>query len=579
MQRKEIERLLSKIYTDNQAAFIHHQLPSLLEKYQLPNNKKSFSEEDIILITYGNMVTKEDESPLKTLHTFLALHAAKVINTIHILPFFPYSSDEGFSVIDYISVNPVFGTWDNIHSMRQDFNLMFDLVANHASVDHQWFQKFLVDSGKYADYFITVPPGKDTSDVFRPRTSPLLTEFETARGRERVWTTFSADQVDLNYKSPHLLLEMINIMLYYVAQGASFIRLDAIAYIWKELGTSCIHLPQVHCIVQLMRAILDIHAPGVKLITETNVPHKDNIRYFGDGYNEAQLVYNFSLPPLTLYAFHSGNSEIFTRWAAALKTPSDETTFFNFLASHDGIGITPAHGILSNQAIARMADKVEAAGGYVSYKTNADGSESAYEFNINFFDALNDPDQENGLIELKVRRFITAHAVMTALQGIPGIYFHSLFGSTSWIEGAEKSGTPRTINRERLALDTLESDLTDHNSLRSRIFIGFKKLLAARIHCPAFHPNAPQKAPLLHQAIITIIRDHPESGFSIICLHNVSEDAVEIDLGNNLTFTHDDHALSITYQNSDKNHPLQDSRVMMAPYETVWIRCRLQTSR
>src|SRR5690606_35016656 len=108
----------------------------------------------------------------------------------------------------------------------------------------------------------------------------------------------SADQVDLNFKNPAVLLATTRALLFYVEHGAKFIRLDAIAYLWKEIGTPCIHLPQTHQVIQLMRAVLDEVAPDVRLITETNVPHPDNISYFGAGTNEAQLVYNFALPPL-----------------------------------------------------------------------------------------------------------------------------------------------------------------------------------------------------------------------------------------------------------------------------------------
>ena len=235
------------------------------------------------------------------------------------------------------------------------------------------------------------------------------------------------DQVDINFREPDLLFDVIDILLFYVTQGVQFIRLDAIAFIWKEIGTSCIHLPQTHRIIQLIRKVLDFVAPGVTIITETNVPLKENISYFGDGTNEAQMVYNFSLPPLTLNAFHTGNAETLSKWADSLRLPSEQVTFLNFLASHDGIGVNPATGILSPAAIEDMARRAKALGGYVSYKTNLDGSTSPYELNINFMDALADPATKGESPELIVHRFLASQAVMLALQGVPGIYFHSLF--------------------------------------------------------------------------------------------------------------------------------------------------------
>ncbi len=571
MNLEPIKRIAEKVYSQTATEHICRELPGIIARYQYPAQKAEYSEHDAILITYGDMVTREHEKPLITLHQFLKRHAHAAVNTIHILPFFPYSSDEGFSVIDYKTVNSDLGKWEDVHAFSQDFSLMFDLVANHTSVECAWFQGFLDGKEQYRDYYISIPPNSDTRSVFRPRTSPLLTPFNTSHGIQHIWTTFSADQVDLNYQDPQVLLEVIDVLLFYASQSARYIRLDAIAYIWKELGTACIHLPQVHHIIQILRLVLDIVSPGLKLITETNVPHKDNISYFGNGKNEAQLVYNFSLPPLTLHAFHSENSEIFTQWAAGLKTPSETTTFFNFLASHDGIGITPTHGLLPQIEIAQMARKIALNGGYVSYKSNADGSKSAYEFNINFFDALINPHATE-TSDLQVRRFTTAHAIMSALQGVPGIYFHSLFGSPSWHEGAKQSGTPRTINRERLQLEMLEQDLADEHTLRNRIFSALSQLLTVRSQHRAFHPGSPQTVPMVNPSIITIIRRDPENNEIIICLHNIVPQQIQIDLNSipGLPESALDTA-RVIYYNSDSKHDLHKGAITLFPFESVWL--------
>ncbi len=571
MKLEKIKLLLTEIYDEEISESICRKLPELICRYEIRARKKGFSEKDIILITYGDMVNKQNEFPLKTLREFLKKNINEIINFIHILPFFPFSSDEGFSVVDYKRVNPVLGAWSDIDAISTDFNLMVDLVANHTSIKHRWFQGFLADEKTFLDYYITLAPDTDTSAVFRPRTSSLLTTFETAEGKKYVWTTFSADQVDINYHNPDVLLSIIDILLFYVSKAAGIIRLDAIAYIWKEIGTTCIHLPEVHKIIQVMRLILEAVSPGAMIVTETNVPHRDNISYFGNGHNEAHMVYNFSLPPLTMHAFHSGNSEFFTNWAASLETPSNETTFFNFLASHDGIGITPAHGILPEKDISAMAEEVESMGGYVSYKTNSDGSESAYEFNINFFDALDDAAHRSIPIEQKVRRFITAHAVMVALQGIPGIYFHSLFGSKSWFAGSRESGMARTINRERLNVDELEKELLDAASLRHRIYHEFSQLLAVRRSNPAFHPNAPQTATLLHRSAIAIMRGQADKGRCVWCLHNISAENIHIDIKENQLAPQLDRSAAIIYQNSDHDYTLEKEKITLAPFETLWI--------
>jgi len=527
---KQLRDRLVFLYGEDQADLLTSRLweQIALFRAQHPDltavpSPQRISEKDAILITYGDMVQQPGQKPLAALAEFLPRWLNGRISAIHLLPFFPYSSDDGFSVIDYKQVNPAWGDWDDVAAIGRSFRLMFDAVVNHISAESDWFQAFLRDERPYTDYFITADPDTDLSAVFRPRSSPLLTPFETPSGVKYVWTTFSEDQVDLNYANPDILFAVLDVLLFYAAHGAEFIRLDAIAYIWKEIGTDCLHRPQTHEIIRLMRTVLDIAAPQVSLITETNVPHEDNIAYFGDGRNEAQMVYNFSLPPLTLHAFHTGNAETLSQWAATLTLPSDQAAFFNFLASHDGIGVQPAKGLLSDTAVADMAARVEALGGYVSCKTNGDGSQSAYELNINYLDALGNPDMPGEPVARVARRFLSAQAIMLTLQGVPGIYFHSLFGSRNWREGAEQTGHKRTINRQKLQRSQLERELADPHSLRHHVFAGYQKLLAARATDPAFHPNGGQEMVACDTAVFALWRISPDGRSRVLCLQNVSD--------------------------------------------------------
>ena len=383
------------------------------------------------------------------------------------------------------------------------------------------FKAFLRDVNPYRDYFLTVEGDHDLSQVVRPRTLPLLTEFPTASGHRRVWTTFSADQADLDYHNPQVLLEIFDILLMYAERGAQFIRLDAIAYLWKEIGSPCIHLPQTHAIIQLLRAVLDEVAPHVRLITETNVPHADNISYFGNGKNEAQLVYNFALPPLVLHTFRTGDASILSEWARALELPSGQTTFFNFLASHDGIGLNPVQGILNPDATQALVEQTLAHGGLISYQQNSSGTQSPYELNINYFDALSNPLGEEPLAT-QINRFMAAYAIMLCLQGLPGIYFHSMFGSRNWPEGVKTNHNNRSINREKLEQAKLESELADRNSLRSLVFARFQLLLGQRAKSDAFDPHGGQKILDMGREVFAVLRSSPTSSRQMLCLQNVT---------------------------------------------------------
>ncbi|HXF85695.1 MAG TPA: sugar phosphorylase [Anaerolineales bacterium] len=552
---------LATLYGSERAAVLGARLQELLNRYRgrIPQPAhSSLSEHDALLITYGDQIRENDKPPLQTLAEFCESYLRGVVSGIHILPFYPWSSDDGFAVKEYRAVDAALGDWSHIARLGQSFRLMFDGVINHVSAQCEWFQKFLRGEQPYCDYFITVEDNADLSRVVRPRALPLLTEFATASGKRKVWTTFSADQVDLNFKNPDVLFEIFDVLLGYAARGAQFIRLDAIAYLWKEIGTPCIHLPQTHAIIQLLRAALDEVAPHVYLITETNVPHQENISYFGDGTNEAQLVYNFALPPLTLHTFHREDASTLTQWAADLTLPSKQTTFFNFLASHDGIGLNPVRGILSSAEVDALIERTLAHGGLISYKHNADGSQSPYEMNINYFDALSNPSSGESL-NFQIDRFMAAQAIMLSLIGLPGIYFHSLFGSRSWGEGVKITKHNRTINRQKFMRSELEQELADPHSLRSRVFARYRQLLAARSSSSAFHPHGTQKVLDVDKRIFAVLRISPDEAKQVLCLQNVT--TREIDIQNPL-------------KNASRNlltNRAHESSLTLKPYETLWL--------
>ena len=472
---------------------------------------------DAILITYGDQVQAPGQAPLQVLAEFCRAHLQDVVSAIHILPFYPYTSDDGFSVVDYRMVDPALGHWDDVRALGWHFDLMFDAVVNHVSASSVYFQGFLRDEPAYRDFIVIAPEGTDVSKVIRPRTHPLLTRFDTAAGPKWVWTTFSTDQVDLNFANPAVLLEILDVLLFYVAQGARFIRLDAIAFLWKDPNTTSLHLPQTHRVIQLMRSVLDLVAPEVLLITETNVPHVDNLSYFGDGRNEAQMVYNFALPPLVVHTFRNGDAATLTTWAQSLQLPSEQVTFFNFLASHDGIGLNPARGILSDAEIAALVEGTLARGGFINYKTNVDGSRSPYEMNINYLDAIQPAGEPDAWL---AARAVAAHAIMLALVGVPGIYFHSLFGSRGWAEGVQLQGHNRAINRQKLPRAVVEQALAQPDSLRSSVFAGISQLLRVRAQHAAFDPYGVQQVLDWGPNLFAVLRGDGDT--RVLCLVNVT---------------------------------------------------------
>ncbi len=560
---------LQHLYPADVAEVTFSQLQALLAatpRVAPPPHGAALDARDAMLITYGDQVRAPHEPPLRTLAAFCAARLRNVVSSVHILPFYPSTSDDGFAVADYERVDPALGDWHDIDQLGAHFKLMFDAVINHTSASHLWFRSFLEDDPRYRNFYIAVEGDPDLSMVVRPRALPLLTPFQTSAGEiRRVWTTFSADQVDLNYANPAVLLEVLRVLLQYVARGASFLRLDAIAYLWKQIGTPCIHLPQTHRVVQLIRATMDAVAPHVRLITETNVPHAENISYFGDGYNEAHLVYNFALPPLVLHTLHTGDARTLTQWARGLHTPSRQTTFLNYLASHDGIGVNPVRDILTQAEVDQLIHRVRACGGLVSEKFNSDGTRSPYELNINYFDAVGYGVADQ---QAHIARFVTAHAITLALRGMPALYFHSLFGSRGWSEGVTLLGYNRAINRQKLARDTLEAELSHSHTLRAVIFKRLSDLLRARRSVQAFDPFGDQEVLECGKGVFGVLRIASDDRVRALCLSNVCPEEQLVSLPwRRLLGTNNAARDAI----SGSRLSLHGPSIKLKPYQTLWL--------
>jgi sucrose phosphorylase len=555
----EVKRILKKIYGEREGELAFRSIVVLVEKFPAMKSKGEgyFSQEDVVLITYGDSLLGESQVPLVTLHNFANTYLKDAISTIHFLPFFPWSSDDGFSVVDFFAINPELGSWEEVVSIGRDFQLMFDYVVNHFSSKGQWFEDYLAGKEEYADFAMEVDPSTDLSQVTRPRSLPLLSEYKKHDGSTvHLWTTFSADQIDFNFRSLDVLEKMIEALLFYVKQGATMLRLDAIAYLWKEVGTTCIHLSETHDMVKLFRSILDLVAPDVIIVTETNVPHQENISYLGDGKDEAQMVYNFTLPPLLFYSFLKENCTVLTDWAKGLHLESASNTFFNFAASHDGIGVRPLEGILPPEEIDALIAVVEANGGQVSYKRNPDGSDSPYELNITYVDAIL-ADSESTQAE----KFLASQAIQYVLPGVPATYIHSLVGSRNWLEGVKQTGRARTVNREKLDVENLMSELKDPESFRARIFFSYIDLIKIRKKQQAFHPNADFEILEIDPKVFAIKRYCEEQ--TIYALTNISSKDLSVSLSGN----------DVADQMTDliTGEKITTDSIILKPYQYAWL--------
>jgi sucrose phosphorylase len=557
-----INKRIHKLYPPEIADRAVNSIIDLIFKYKqrISSTPYHLSEKDVILITYGDQVTRHHEASLQTLNEFMNSYLDGIINSVHILPFYPSSSDGGFSVVNYSRVDPRMGSWREIDAISAKYRLMVDGVINHVSQYSDWFKAYLAGDVYFKDFFIDMDPGIDLSQVVRPRATPILSEFVDDEGKiHNIWTTFSKDQVDLNYKNHRVLRNVLDALFYYVEKGATLIRLDAIAFVWKEVGTECVHLSQTHELIQLMREVIHEVAPEVIIITETNVPHHENVSYFGSGDDEAQMVYNFALPPLLIHSLLHGDTTRLTEWAKTLHLPSDKVCFFNFTASHDGIGMRPVHGILTDEEIDFMIAKVSEHGGLVSYRANSDGSESAYELNSTYIDALTHPDEDD---QIRRQRMLVSQAAVLAMPGVPGIYFNSLVGTRNYHEGVKHTGINRTINREKFNIDWLESELSAEGSLSKSVFQSYRRLISIRINEASFNPFGPFSFHELHKSIFAVRQICRDCNESIFAVHNFSGEEVSFEIPEEI-------ALPLTELLTREEMATQRS-VTLGPYQVAW---------
>jgi sucrose phosphorylase len=516
---------------------------------------RRWTEQDVWLITYPDHFQQPGTAPLASLHMFLNEYLRHLCNGVHILPFYPSSSDEGFSITDYLAVDSRFGSWADIEAIASEWRLMVDAVVNHASAQGDWFVAWRADEPEFAGFFRTSDPSADLSSVVRAREHPLLTEVQTAHGPEWVWTTFSPDQVDLDYRNPRVLLRVLDVILTYAAHGADVIRLDAIGFLWKEETASSIHMPQTHRIIQFLRACLDEVYPHVVLITETNVPHEENVSYFGsENRPEAHVVYQFPLPPLVLNAFSRGDATLLREWLGGLEAPTPDTTFLNFLASHDGVGLRPLEGLVDGAGVDALVAATESNGGSVNRRTTDDGRSTPYELNATWLDLIRGPTTG----DLALSRHLASHAIMLALRGIPAVYVHGLLASRNDTEAVVADGQARSINRRRFTdLDALKHRLRDPATREARALSGIGDLVRWRTSSPAFHPNADQTILATPASVLGIARRH-HSGASARVYVNVTGDRVTIE---------DPGGLSIRGHNYE---PRPDG-IQLGAWGNVWI--------
>ena len=569
--KQNILRILNDIYPEMRSSLLDNfaeDLAHLALENQSPDEFKSrplWSANDVLLISYPDNIISQNTPPLQSLQKFLAKYFSDTISIVHVLPFFPSTGDDGFSVQNYFEVDEKLGDWIDVGEFVKHTTLMADVVLNHCSVENSWFTGYQNGDPLYENFFCTVPEDFDISNIVRPRSSSLKEKFLVNGENRNIWCTFSSDQADLNFKNPAVLRKLIDVIFWYIQKGVRVFRLDAVAFIWKNSGTTGLNAPQAHLIVRLLRVLVDYVDLGIILITETNLPVDENLSYFGNG-NEAHWIYNFTLPPLSIFTLMFGDATQIRKWSMGMPPALPNTAYLNFLSSHDGIGLRPVEGVLTDQQLDQMVSQLETNGSLFSWRNISQSEQKIYEANITFFDALRQtPSDPTG--EFKIDRYLAANCIMLGFEGVPALYLNAFFATCNDTDAVDKKCSNRAINRHKWSKIELEKRLKSSKNIESLVFNSLKRLISIRKCQPAFHPNATQFTLQLDSCFFGIWRQSIDLSHNIYAITNVTHLEQSLSLSNlNLAFS--DRWFDLISGNEISNSA---SVLSFNPYQTYWI--------
>ena len=561
--RSRLNNIYKVILSKKDIDYFENEIVEIIKNFNKknPKKKKDISEKTTLVICYGDSVYSKKNKSIRVFQSFFQKKLKDYFNTIHFLPFYPSSSDSGFAVKDHYKVENKLGNWSDIKNVSKSSDVMADMVINHSSARGLWFKNFLKKKEPGKDYFLTVNSKFNSSKVVRPRDHKLLKKIKIFKKTDYLWRTFSPDQIDLNFKNPSVLIQFIKIMIHLINNGVTIFRLDAVAYLWKKNGSKCINLKQTHEIIKLLRNIINLLNVQTTIITETNLPEKENLSYFGKN-DEANWIYNFSLPPLLIHAFLFENSSYLNKWSKNLPNTKNENCYLNFIASHDGIGMRPTEGLLNEKTLNNFLKRLKKNGSKFSYRKVQNKTKKVYEANITVFDALkkSDYDQKG---EFYLERYISAHAIMISFEGIPAIYFNSIFGTSNDETKFIISGNNRDVNRYRWNLKNISNKLRNPKTKQSIFYNSICKLLNIRRKQKAFHPNAKRINMNFGSKVFGFKRISRDKKQTITCVTNLSSVTQKIKIKKNNQKIRNLMGSKIQIKNNQF--------VFLKPFETLWI--------
>ncbi len=633
--KERIERLLVQYETGgfNRGLFPVKDLPGIMthlqeladwlaQNFERPANASAaFDEKTVLCISYVDHIACADNTPPAVeLERFFNQHLAGLYSHLHILPHFPSPmihegvkgpagrADGGFEAMNY-RMDPKFGTPADLKKVKA--KLMYDFVLNHLSAKGDLFQKFIDEVPGYENFFLNFTDEEiarlDMTPVFRPREHNPIISFVNAKGvKKNVWCTFSETQADINILDPRVFnLIMESLVKDFVAEGASWIRLDAVGYLVKMLGlkpreasTDCFGVPETHNVLKAMRCFFDDVAPGIALVPEVNATGEVIATYFGENSDEGHIVYDFPSAPVSLYTIYREDAIAVLQWARK-RAKHPERIGLSFTNTHDGIGVLPMAEVddapEGKSALDFFVHQVERRGGGVNYKAKLiDGKNVRvpYEACITWTQAILTPPEAASLkgnrlrveeLEHIVDRFMASQSfIYSGPHCVPADYMGVITGLLNDEELYQIAGHRRNKNRglvDPAAFQkALERPENNYEQLRNTIYRRKEQLIKARQQCPAFSPHAACQVDVVKshgtdRPVYSILRTAPQGGQKVLALTNCTPQAQSVALQDvyaaqfNIAFAED------VLSNAPGNVTLNaDGTLTLKPYQVAWLK-------
>jgi amylosucrase len=525
------------------------------------------------------------------------------VNMLHIMPMMKCpegASDGGYAISDFKDIDKRFGTLKDLRALSQymrkrEMLLTLDVVVNHTSDQHEWARKAIAGDPVYRDYYYTFPD-RDVPDMFEETMPEVFPE--TAPGNF-VWneeasrwfmSVFNEYQWDLNYSNPAVFIEMIDVILFWANQGADIIRLDAVAFLWKKIGTTSQNEHEAHLILQLMKDCCQVTAPGVLFIAEAIVTPTEIIKYFGEDAviaKECEIAYNATFMALLWDAVATKNARLLNQGVKSLPNKLNRATWLNYVRCHDDIGF----GFDDADIIAAGYDPYPHRRFLLDYYTGRfDDSEArGLPFGVNFKTgdgrvsgslaalaglqaAIEKNDQQRTDDAIKI--ILLLHGMILSFGGIPLLYYGDEIGTLnddSYLLDENKANDTRWVHRPAIDWDKAEQRYR-HGTVEQRIFSGLQKMIASRKSIAAFADfNNRELLDVENDYLFAFFRTNPDddrNGVLVVGNFNDSPQYLQLnELGHRFTFpfTHLKDMLS------GESPAVFNDQLVIPPYRFYWL--------